>query len=326
MSENAGATAPEQTPTKAPKVNTAKRRKLFGLLLLVVLGAAIAWCAYWFLYASKFVSTDNAYTATEVAQVTPEIAGTVKEVNVVDTQTVKKGDILVVIDDVDTRLALNQAKADEAMARAQLVAAEADLRKSTIDLQRRRALIDSGSVSADELTAAESAAEAAKARIDSAKAAIEQAKARAEQAQVNLGRTVLRAPVDGVVSKRTVQVGQKVQPGTPVLAVVPIQDVHIDANFKEAQLKNVCPGQKAEIVSDVYGSSVTYHGVVDGFSGGTGSAFALIPAQNATGNWIKVVQRLPVRIKLDPEELKAHPLQVGLSMEVTIDTTSDGKE
>lgn len=326
MSENAGATAPEQTPTKAPKVNTAKRRKLFGLLILVVLGAAIAWCAYWFLYASKFVSTDNAYTATEVAQVTPEITGTVKEVNVVDTQTVKKGDILVVIDDVDTRLALNQAKADEAMARAQLVAAEADLRKSSIDLQRRRALIDSGSVSADELTAAESAAEAAKARIDSAKAAIEQAKARAEQAQVNLGRTVLRAPVDGVVSKRTVQVGQKVQPGTPVLAVVPIQDVHIDANFKEGQLKNVRPGQKAEIVSDVYGSSVTYHGVVDGFSGGTGSAFALIPAQNATGNWIKVVQRLPVRIKLDSEELKTHPLQVGLSMEVTIDTTSDEKE
>ena len=322
MSENAGAAAPE----KATKINTGKRRKLFGILILVILGAAIAWCAYWFLYASKYVSTDNAYTATEVAQVTPEVSGTVKEVNVVDTQMVKKGDILVVIDDIDARLAMNQAKADEAMARSQLTAAEADLKKAVIDLQRRRALIDSGSVSADELTAAENAAESAKARIEGAKAAIAQAKARADQADVDLGRTVLRAPVDGVVSKRTVQVGQKVQPGVPVLAVVPIQDVHVDANFKEGQLKNVRPGQKAELTADLYGSSVKYHGVVDGFSGGTGSAFALIPAQNATGNWIKVVQRLPVRIKLDPEELKAHPLQVGLSMEVTIDTSSDEKK
>ncbi len=322
MTENAGATAPE----KATKINTGKRRKLFGILILVILGAAIAWCAYWFLYASKYVSTDNAYTATEVAQVTPEVSGTVKEVNVVDTQMVKKGDILVVIDDIDARLAMNQAKADEAMARSQLTAAEADLKKAVIDLQRRRALIDSGSVSADELTAAENAAESAKARIEGAKAAIAQAKARADQADVDLGRTVLRAPVDGVVSKRTVQVGQKVQPGVPVLAVVPIQDVHVDANFKEGQLKNVRPGQKAELTADLYGSSVKYHGVVDGFSGGTGSAFALIPAQNATGNWIKVVQRLPVRIKLDPEELKAHPLQVGLSMEVTIDTSSDEKK
>ena len=117
----------------------------------------------------------------------------------------------------------------------------------------------------------------------------------------------------------------RIQPGVPVLAVVPIQDIHVDANFKEGQLKNVRPGQTATVISDIHGSSVEYHGVVDGFSGGTGSAFALIPAQNATGNWIKVVQRLPVRIRLDPEELKAHPLQVGLSMEVTIDTTSDEK-
>lgn len=324
MSDNAGASAPEQKT--APKTNTAKRRRLFAILVLAILGCAIAWCAYWFLYASKFVSTDNAYTATEVAQVTPEISGTVAQVNVVDTQTVKKGDVLVIIDEVDARLALNQAKADESMAQAQLSAAIADQKKAAIDLQRRKALVSSGSVSADEVTAAENALASAMARIDGAKAAIAQAKARAEQASVDLGRTVLKAPVDGVVSKRTVQVGQKVQPGVPILAVVPIQDVHVDANFKEGQLKNVRPGQKATVVSDIHGSSVEYHGVVDGFSGGTGSAFALIPAQNATGNWIKVVQRLPVRIKLDPEELKAHPLQVGLSMEVTIDTTSDEKQ
>ena len=324
MSDDAEATAPgQEAPSKS---NTARRRKLFAILVLVVLGCAIAWCAYWFLYASKYVSTDNAYTATEVAQVTPEISGTVSQVNVVDTQSVRKGDILVVIDEIDTRLALNQAKADESMAQAQLSAATADLKKASIDLQRRKALVNSGSVSADEVTAAENALASAKARIDAAKAAIAQARARADQASVNLGRTVLKAPVDGIISKRTVQVGQKVQPGVPVMAVVPIQDVHVDANFKEGQLKDVRPGQKATVTSDIHGSSVEYHGVVDGFSGGTGSAFALIPAQNATGNWIKVVQRLPVRIRLDPEELKAHPLQVGLSMEVTIDTTSDGKQ
>ena len=323
MRDDAGTTVPE--PATAPKINTGRRRRLFAILILVVLGCAFAWCAYWFLYASRYVSTDNAYTATEVAQVTPEITGTVSQVNVVDTQTVKKGDVLVVIDEIDTRLALNQAKADESMAQAQLAAATADQKKAAIDLQRRKALVNSGSVSADEVTAAENALASAQARIDGAKAAIAQAKARADQASVNLGRTVLKAPVDGIISKRTVQVGQKVQPGVPVLAVVPIQDIHGDANFKEGQLKNVRPGQTATVISDIHGSSVEYHGVVDGFSGGTGSAFALIPAQNATGNWIKVVQRLPVRIRLDPEELKAHPLQVGLSMEVTIDTTSDEK-
>ncbi len=323
MTDDAGTTVPG--PSTAPKTNTGRRRRLFAILILVVLACAIGWCAYWFLYASRYVSTDNAYTATEVAQVTPEITGTVSQVNVVDTQTVKKGDVLVVIDEIDTRLALNQAKADESMAQAQLAAAIADRKKAAIDLQRRKALVSSGSVSADEVTAAENALASAQARIDGAKAAIAQAKARADQASVNLGRTVLKAPVDGIISKRTVQVGQKVQPGVPILAVVPIQDIHVDANFKEGQLKNVRPGQKATVVSDIHGSSVEYHGVVDGFSGGTGSAFALIPAQNATGNWIKVVQRLPVRIRLDPEELKAHPLQVGLSMEVTIDTTSDEK-
>ena len=318
MSDTAKAPVPQQT-------NTTKRRKLFALLILVILIAAIGWGTYWFFYASKYVSTDNAYTATEVAQVTPEISGTVAQVNVVDTQTVKKGDILVVIDKIDAQLALNQAKADEGIAQAQLSAAQADMKKATIDLQRRKALIHSGSVSADEVTTAENAVASAKSHIEGAKAAIAQAKARAEQAAIDLGRTVLRAPIDGIISKRSVQIGQKVQAGIPVLSVVPVQDIHVDANFKEGQLKNVRPGQKAIVISDIHGSSVEYHGTVEGFSGGTGSAFALIPAQNATGNWIKVVQRLPVRIRLDPEELKAHPLQVGLSMEVTIDTASDNQ-
>ncbi len=299
-----------------------RRKRLFTGLFLVIIAFAVCFGVYWYFYASRFVSTDNAYTATEVAQITSSISGTVQKVNVVDTQKVKKGDILVIIDEIDARLALNQATADEKHARAQLAGARADLKKAVIDLQRRKALISSGSVSGDELTAAENAYESARARIDEAKASIAQAKARAEQASVDLSRTILRAPVDGVVSKRNVQTGQKVQASVPLLAVVPIQDIHVDANFKEGQLKNVSPGQHAEVVSDIHGSSVVYHGIVDGFSGGTGSAFALIPAQNATGNWIKVVQRLPVRIRLDSEELKTKPLQVGLSMTVTIDTTS----
>jgi len=150
------------------------------------------------------------------------------------------------------------------------------------------------------------------------------ARARRDQARVNFQRTIIRAPVDGVVAKRSVQVGQQIQAGTPVLAIVPLAEVHVDANFKEGQLERVRIGQPVEVTSDLYGTAVTYRGYVVGLSGGTGSTFAAIPAQNATGNWIKVVQRVPVRIRLDPADLRANPLQVGLSMEATIDTRARG--
>ena len=146
------------------------------------------------------------------------------------------------------------------------------------------------------------------------------ARARRDQAAVDLERTVIRAPVDGIVAKRQVQLGQRVQPGMPLLAVVPVQEMHVNANFKEVELRKVRVGQKVELYADLYGSSVRYQGVVEGFSAGSGAAFSAIPAQNATGNWIKVVQRLPVRIRLDPKELEAHPLKVGLSMHAEIDT------
>ena len=146
------------------------------------------------------------------------------------------------------------------------------------------------------------------------------AMARRDQAQVDLDRTTVRAPVDGIVAKRSVQVGQRVQAGAPLMSVVPVQQMYVDANFKEGQLGKVRVGQKVEVTADLYGSDVVYQGTVAGFSGGSGAAFAAIPAQNATGNWIKVVQRLPVRIQLDPQELAANPLRVGLSMQVTVDT------
>jgi membrane fusion protein (multidrug efflux system) len=237
---------------------------------------------------------------------------------------------------------------------AQLAAAQADFERADIDLKRRQALVASGSVSGDELTRAQNAYASAMANLKGMKAAVAQAhdsrdaavgakqanaalfsgadldsnpevalaRAKRDQAALDLERTIIRSPVDGIIAKRQVQLGQKVQAGTPLLSVVPIQNMHVDANFKEVQLKKVKAGQPATVRADIYGESVTYHGVVEGFSGGTGAAFSLIPAQNATGNWIKVVQRLPVRIRLDPAELQAHPLRVGMSTTAEIDLNS----
>ena len=243
-------------------------------------------------------------------------------------------------------------KADEIRINAQLNSAKADFERASIDLQRREALVNSGAISGDELTNAKNAYSNAKANLDSAKAAIDQAKAalnsaigakdanevliagvneeqnpeilsakaRYEQAKVDFERTLIKAPIDGIVAKRQVQLGQRVQSGMPLLSIVPIQNMHVDANFKEVQLEKVRVGQPVELHADIYGKSIIYHGVVEGFSGGSGSSFSAIPAQNATGNWIKVVQRVPVRIELNKKELEEHPLKVGLSMDVEIDT------
>lgn len=367
-----------ETNLNANKVQ--RRNKLLGGVAGVVALSAIAAGVYWFTYGSHFVSTDNAYAAVEVAQVTSAVGGTINEVLVTDTQAVKKGQILVRIDPADARLALAQAEADlnravrrvrgfvandaslkaqitareadEKKAAAQLRAAEADFERAKIDLQRREALAASGSVSGDELTRVQNAFTTAKANLDANRAAAAQAqanqtmalgsreanavlianvseennpevalaRARRDQAALDLERTIVRAPVDGIVAKRQAQLGQRVSSGVPLLSVVPVQEMHVDANFKEVQLENVRAGQPVALQADIHGSSVTYHGIVEGFSGGSGAAFAAIPAQNATGNWIKVVQRLPVRIKLDSKELQAHPLKVGLSMSARIDT------
>jgi len=243
--------------------------------------------------------------------------------------------------------------ADQGKAAALVFAAQADLEKAKTDLQRRQAVAATGAVSQDELTSVRTAYNNAAAALRAAQAAQAQAEAAREaavgernanlamianvsvdnnpevlaaraalaQAQVDLQRTVIRAPIDGVVTRRQVQVGQRVQPGSMLMTVVPVQAVYVDANFKEVELKKVNPGQPVTLWSDLYGEGVKYHGTVQGFSGGTGAAFALVPAQNATGNWIKVVQRLPTRIALDPKELAAHPLRVGLSMNVDVDVS-----
>lgn len=382
MTERLAASSTNPSPDQALDKKQ-HRNRLFLALAGVAAASVVGATAYWSLYASRFVSTDNAYAAVEIAQVTPSVNGTVAEVRVVDTQQVRKGDVLVVIDPTDAKLVLAQAEAElgsairrvkgyvandgslEAQvaareaevqrAAAQSRSAEADFERAKIDLERREALVASGSVSREELTNARNAYTAAEAALTAARASatlaranlsaaigsrevnavlianatevtnpeVALARARRDQAAVDLERTVIRAPVDGVIAKRQVQLGQRVMAGTPLLSVVPVQEMHVDANFKERQLETVKRGQPATVKADIYGGSFTYHGVVEGFSGGTGSAFAAIPAQNATGNWIKVVQRLPVRIRLDPAELLKHPLKVGLSMDVTIDTSSN---
>lgn len=243
--------------------------------------------------------------------------------------------------------------ADIGQARAQLVAAQSAVAKAKADLDRREHLAGDGFVSKEELTSYRNTYVSAEATLRESQAAITQAqasrgaaqqtyaanqaliagtsidtspdvaaaKAALDQAKLDLERTVIRAPIDGVVTNRQVQVGQRVAAGNSVMTIVPVGAVYVDANFKEGQLERVRPGQPVELKSDLYGSNVVYHGRVTGFAGGTGSAFALIPAQNATGNWIKVVQRLPVRVALDRKELASHPLRVGLSMEATIDVS-----
>jgi len=250
---------------------------------------------------------------------------------------------------------VNAKGADITQAQAQLKASVAEFDKARIDLQRRQALAESGAVSGDELTSALNAFTAAESQLASARASVTQAqstrtsaqgefaasealvrgssedtdpavlaaKARLETAQLDLDRTIIRAPVDGVIAKRQVQLGQRVTQGSPIMTIVPLTQVYVDANFKERQLEHVRIGMPATVKADIYGGSVTYHGKVAGLSGATGASMALIPAQNATGNWIKVVQRLPVRIELDPKELAAHPLRVGLSTEVEIDLSKD---
>jgi membrane fusion protein, multidrug efflux system len=318
-----------ETPASAsmPKDTDAKTRRkriiLFSLLALTVAVAGGGYYSYWKRVGSRYMSTDNAYTAAEVAVVTAEIDGPVAAVNVVDSQQVKHGDVLILIDDTDARLALRQAEADLARARAQVASATSDLERSRIDLQRRQALVASGSVSGDEVTKVINGASNARASLDAARATVALTQARVDKAKVDLGRTVIRSPIDGVIARRAVQLGQRVQPSTPLLDIVPVSEMYVNANFKEVQLKKVRPGQSVELESDLYGHKVAFHGVIEGFNGGTGAAFALIPAQNATGNWIKVVQRLPVRIRLNPAELAAHPLRVGLSMSAKVDLRSD---
>ena len=385
---DSSSTLTDDAATTGPTVRfrpPSRRWRLLGLLGAVVLIGAVGSGLYWWLVASRYVATDNAYVGADTAEVTPLVSGSVQKVLIGETETVKAGQPLVILDPADAQIAVAQAKAALAQAQrqvkgyfandgalaaqvsarqaaiaeadARIASARSDLDRARTDLERRQGLAESGAVSGDELTAAQNrlsetkaalaAAEAAKVAAQADRSAasgaeavntalisgagvddnpdVLAARARLDAAQLALSRTVIAAQIDGVIAKKSVQVGQEVAPGAVLMQVVPTRSAFVDANFKEVQLTRVRIGQKVVLTSDLYGDDVKYHGRVKGLAGGTGAAFSLIPAQNASGNWIKIVQRLPVRIVLDPADLADHPLRVGLSMKATIDVSDSGR-
>jgi membrane fusion protein (multidrug efflux system) len=352
----------DPTPTAKP----AARRRGLAILFLVVVLVAIAYGGWQWYAGLHRETTDNAYVAGNVVQITPQVGGTVVGILADDNDPVKSGQPLVRLDPADARVALDQAEAQlaqtvremrtlfagDATLRAQvgvraaeLARVQADAARAQDDATRRAPLVASGAVGQEEYQHAQAQVASSRSAVAAAQAALQTAReqlaasqaqtdgltveqhpavvraaARVREAWLALQRSTLLAPVDGHVAKRGVQVGQRVQAGAPLMAVVALDRVWVDANFKEAQLRNLRIGQPAVLRADVYGRQVSFHGQVTGLGSGTGAAFALLPAQNATGNWIKIVQRVPVRIALDPAELAAHPLRIGLSMEVTVDT------
>jgi membrane fusion protein, multidrug efflux system len=328
-----------------------RRWRWLGAVLGVTLIAVALYAVYWAQVLRYHQTTDDAYVSGNVVQITPQISGTVVAIGADDTQFVKAGQPLVRLDQADARVALDEAEAELARTvrdvrtlfatSSQLEAAmqrrQSDLTAAQSDLARRQRLGGSGAVSGEELQHANDAVKTAdaaareaqqqlaanRARVDGTTLEdhpqVRDAAAAVRNAYLTLARTELPAPVAGFVARRNVQLGERVSPGTPLMAVVPLDQVWVDANFKEPQLARMRMGQLVTLTADLYGARVVYHGTVAGFGAGTGAAFSILPAQNATGNWIKIVQRVPVRIALDPHELAVHPLQIGLSMKADVD-------
>lgn len=329
---------------------TRKRRFLLILITLIFLVLALIYAFYWFTIGRYYESTDDAYVNGNIIPITSQVGGTIIAVKTDDTENVTAGQILVELDPIDSYTALEQAKADlaETLRSTQQLFINNEGLEATIterkiaqaqarkDLLRRHETIGVGGVSQEDLTHAQDALQSAEASLIQARSAllankaltentnlpqhpnVQAATAKLRKAYIDTTRISIRAPLDGEIAKRNAQVGQRIGEGTQLMALVPLNQLWVDANFKEKQVRYMRVGQTVTLTADLYGSSVIYHGKILGFSAGTGSAFALLPAQNATGNWIKVVQRLPIRIALDPEELKKHPLRVGLSMEATV--------
>jgi membrane fusion protein, multidrug efflux system len=333
-----------------PPAHSSRRRALTVLAVIVTL-CGVGYGAYWFLDARYFDSTDDSYVDGDVVQITSEVPGTVIGLHADDTQFVSRDQTLLDLDPADAEVAVSSAEASLARSvravrtlfaqagqlRADIVDREVALHRAEQDYQRRTGLLSDGAVSTEEfrhtqddiseiratLTAAREQLNETTAQIDGTTVAtnpqVLAAAAAVRDAWLWLRRTRITAPVMGVVARRSVQVGQRVAAGTPLMGVVPLDAVWVDANFKEVQLRNMRVGQPVTLSADIYGGKAIYHGKVVGLSAGTGSAFALLPAQNASGNWIKIVQRLPVRIALESAELRAHPLRIGLSVTATVD-------
>ncbi len=353
---SAGAAAP--LPASHSAIKPANRRKHALLLLLAfLLLTGGGWLAHHLMVGRWHETTDDAYVQGNIVTVTPQAGGTVIAIHVEDGMRVEAGQVLVNFDASDADVAYAQAVANLAGAvrqvrgiyraidagQADIAAREVALQQAQADVTRRAGLVASGAVSAEELAHAKAQLAAAQAALSGAREQTSRnrvlvdnsdiqnnpqvlaAAAQLRAALLGKQRTTLVAPTSGYVAKRNVQLGQRVAAGTPLLAIIPLDEVWVDANFKETQLRKLRLGQPVALHSELYGKDVTFHGTLESLGLGTGSAFSLLPAQNASGNWIKIVQRVPVRIALDKRELQAHPLRLGLSMHADVDLhTQDG--
>jgi membrane fusion protein, multidrug efflux system len=349
MSDDSTPAAPKVA--SAPAHTSSKRRRGLMILALVAIVAGAAYGGYWFLDARYYQSTDDAYVDGDLVQITSEVPGTVIVLSADDTQGVRRGQTLLELDPADASVAMSNAEARLAGAvrevrtlfataeqlRAQIADREIALKRAQDDYHRRTNLLQDGAVSSEELSHTENNVAQIQADLTEARGQLKAttvqidrttvdthpqvlaAEAAVRDAALALRRTHIVAPVTGEVARRSVQIGQRVAPGTPLMAVVPLEDVWIDANFKEVQLEDMRVGQAVAVTSDVYGHRVKYHGKLVGLAAGSGNAFALLPSQNASGNWIRIVQRVPVRVVLDPRQLAAYPLRVGLSTTVIVD-------
>ncbi|SMC27523.1 membrane fusion protein, multidrug efflux system [Andreprevotia lacus DSM 23236] len=338
------------TTETTPNNNRRKPLMLGATALFVIAG--IGYAAYYTQVLSQREETDNAYVGGNTVALTSQVSGTITEIRADETQYVKAGQDVIKLDPADATVSLRQAEAklgetvrslrqqyaNAEQVNSTLAQKKVDLAKAKDDLARRAPLLAEQAVSAEDVDHARQAVASAQAALDAAQKQYEAAsagidgvkltdhpsvlaaKANYVQAWLAARRNAIVAPVSGQIAKRSAQVGARVTPGATLLTIVPLNQLWVDANFKESELKNIRIGQPAKIEADVYGSKVEYTGKVVGLSAGTGSAFSLLPAQNATGNWIKVVQRVPVRIQLDPQQLTEHPLRIGLSTVVTVDT------
>jgi membrane fusion protein (multidrug efflux system) len=337
-----------------PDTPTVKRRTVLVSIALVFVAVGVLWGIFWVLVLSKRERTDDAYVNGNKVVISAQVAGTVIAVLTDDTQRVDAGQVLVKLDPIDAQTALarsasalgqtvrqvRQQKLTAGQYDSVITTRRLELTRAAADLAKREPLLADSAIAAEEvrharesvllaraaLTQAERQATASHALVDGTDVennpAVLEAKAAYRDAWIAARRNAVVAPVSGYVAERSVQLGQHVQAGQALMTVIPLNALWVDANFKEVQLRHLRIGQPAEVRSDLYGGAFIYHGRVRGVSAGTGAAFALLPAQNASGNWIKVVQRVPVRIQIDDADLTRSPLRVGLSATVTVDTTS----
>lgn len=343
-------------PIPSPTPVNGKRRRALLVVALVVLVAGGGWLAWYLLSGRWHQDTDDAYVQGNIVGITPQSPGTVVAISAEDGMRVEAGQVLVKLDPSDARVAYEQAVANLAgtvrqvrglyssvdASQADIAARRVAVAQARADVARRSGLVASGAVSSEELAHARAQLLAAEAALSASQGAlsrnralvdattvsdqpqVQAAAAQLRQAYLAVQRADIVAPVSGFVTRRSVQLGQRVQPGTPLMTIVPLDEVWVEANFKETQLRQMRLGQPVELTADVYGSDVTYHGKLVSLGLGTGSAFSLLPAQNASGNWIKIVQRVPVRIELDRRQLAAHPLRLGMSMSVDVDIHDRG--